>query len=118
MGSAIQFERITESDGPAFYELRRSAIRAGCVGYYTPAQIDAMFVLPAHCGRGIGGLMMRHLEDIARDSAVKLLTLDATLNAVGFYRSRGFVGEARAVYRSQRGVAVECVPMTKSLLGF
>jgi GNAT superfamily N-acetyltransferase len=158
VGSAIQFERIGERDGPAFYELRRSAIRAGCVGYYTPAQIDAwtnpltdiglqtpppehfyfakidgeivgcssldvasgridgMAVSPFHFRRGIGRAMMQHLEHIARDFGVKLLTLDASLNSVDFYRSQGFQGAVVNSYQSPRGITLECVPMSKSLV--
>lgn len=158
MGSPIQFARIAESDGPAFYELRRSAIRAACVGHYTSAQIDAwtnpltdtglqtplpehfyfakidgeivgccsldvvtgridgMAVSPSHFRRGIGQAMMRHLERIARDFGVQLLTLDASLNSVDFYRSQGFQGAVVASYQSPRGIALECVPMSKSLV--
>ena len=157
MGSPIQFERIAESDGPAFYELRRSAIRAGCVGYYTsdqihawtnplsdpglqtpvpehfyfakidgeivgccsfevaPGRIDGMAVSPSHFRRGIGRAMMQHIERIARDLGVRLLTLDASLNAVDFYRSQGFQGAVADSYQSPRGVILECVPMSKSL---
>ena len=158
MGSPIQFERIAESDGPAFYELRRSAIRAGCAGYYTPAQIEAwtnpltdiglqtplpehfyfakidgeivgccsfdvatgridgMAVSPSHFRLGIGRAMVQHLEQIARDFRVQLLTLDASLNSVDFYRSLGFQGTAVDRYQSPRGVTLECVPMSKSLI--
>jgi len=157
VGSPIQFQRIAESDGPAFYELRRSAIRAGCVGYYTPAQIDAwtnpltdmglqtplpqhfyfakidgeivgccsfdvatgridgMAVSPSHFRRGIGRAMMQHLEN-AKDFGVQLLTLDASLNSVDFYRSQGFQGAVVGSYQSPRGITLECVPMSKSLV--
>jgi GNAT superfamily N-acetyltransferase len=155
--SPIRFERIAEGEGAAFYELRRSAIRAGCVGYYTPAQIDAwtnpltdiglqtplpehfyfakidgeivgccsldvatgridgMAVSPSHFRRGIGRAMMWHLEHIARDFGVQLLTLDASLNSVDFYRSQGFQGTVVDSYQSPRGITLECVPMSKSL---
>ena len=158
MGSQLQFERVTERDVPALYELRRAAIRGGCVGHYTSAQIDAwssplsdiglqkslpehsyfakidgeivacgmldvtteridgVIVSPSHFRRGIGRAMMQHLERIARDFGVKHLMLDATLNAVDFYRSLGFQGDAMGSYHSPRGVILECVPMSKSLV--
>jgi GNAT superfamily N-acetyltransferase len=157
VGSPIQFARIAESDGPAFYELRRSAFRAGFVGYYTPAQIDAwtnpltdtrlqtpppehfylakidgeivgccsfdvatgridgMVVSPSHFRRGIGRAMIQHIERIARDFGVQLLTLDASLNSVEFYRSQGFQGAIVGSHQSPRGITLECVPMSKSL---
>ncbi len=80
-------------------------------------RIDAMFVLPAYFGRGIGQAMMRHLEAIARDHGLQNLTLDATLNAVTFYRSQGFQGDAAGTYHSPRGITLECVPMRKPLAG-
>jgi hypothetical protein len=39
--SAIRFERVAEADGPAFYELRRTAIRAGCALHYASSQLEA-----------------------------------------------------------------------------
>jgi len=157
VGSHIQIRRLGEGDGPAFFRLRRQAIRVGCAAHYPEHQlaawtdpqsdgllqdplpgdfycatiqgelvgsgmlgadtgrIEAMFVLPAHFGRGIGRAMMRHLEGIARKRAIEQLTLDATLNAVRFYRAQGFAGEARGEFRSPRGVTLECVPMSKSI---
>jgi ribosomal protein S18 acetylase RimI-like enzyme len=74
-----------------------------------------MFVLPDYFRRGIGRAMMRHLERIAREHGLKNLMLDATLNAATFYRSQGFQGDTAGTYHSPRGIALECVPMMKSL---
>ena len=159
MPAPINIERLRHTDEGAFFCLRRKAIRAGCAGYYSPAQLDewtdprsdghlpdplpeafccarmegqlvatgmldmatgevgAMFVLPEHGRRGIGRAMLHHLEGIARKNDLETIFLDATLNAVNFYRSQGFVGEARGVFHSPRGLSLECVPMTKSLKG-
>ena len=160
MDSTVQIERLAKDDGPAFFQLRRLAIRQGCSGYYPQSELEAwtdprtdgqlpsplpeefycartrgtlvasalldvstgevgaMFVLPEYFGRGIGTVMMRHLEAIAMTRALRALSLDATLNAVSFYRTQGFIGEALGVFRSPRGVVLDCVPMTKSLLAF
>jgi ribosomal protein S18 acetylase RimI-like enzyme len=157
VGSQVQFVQVTEVDVPALYELRRAGIRAGCVGHYSSAQIDAwtnplsdiglqkslpehsyfakiddeivacgmldvatgridgIIVSPSHFRRGIGRAMMQHLERVARDYGVKHLVLDASLNAVDFYRSQGFQGDAVSSYYSPRGITLECVPMFKSL---
>jgi GNAT superfamily N-acetyltransferase len=81
----------------------------------TTGRIDAVFVLPPYFGRGIATAMMQHLECIAREHGLKSLTLDATLNAVSFYRSQGFQGNATSTCQSARGIALECVPMIRPL---
>ena len=78
-------------------------------------RIDAVFVLPPYFGRGIATAMMQHLECIAREHGLKSLTLDATRNAVPFYRSQGYQGDLKSAYQSPRGVALACVPMIRPL---
>jgi GNAT superfamily N-acetyltransferase len=77
--------------------------------------VGAMFVMPTHFGCGLGKAMLQRVIEAARQRALGTLKLDSTLNAVAFYRSRGFAGEVRGVFRSPRGVTLECVPMTMSL---
>lgn len=81
----------------------------------TDGRIDAVFVLPEYMGQGIGRAMMHHLEGLARHAGLREVRLDATLNAVPFYRANGFEGEGTAVYHSSLGVSLTCVPMTKQL---
>ena len=78
-------------------------------------RIDAMFVSPSYFGRGIGRALMQHLEVIARNHGLAALSLDATLNAAGFYRSMGFRGDQRSIFHSPRDVSLECIAMTKAL---
>jgi GNAT superfamily N-acetyltransferase len=78
-------------------------------------RLDAIFVRPEMMGRGIGRQMVSFLEDIGRAADLTELTLDSTLNAAEFYRNCGFVGEAVGKYQSPRGIALDCIPMTKVL---
>jgi len=78
-------------------------------------RLDAIFVRPDMMGHGIGKQMVSFLEDIGRAAGLTKLTLDSTLNAPGFYRSCGFVGEAIGIYQSPRGITLDCIPMTKVL---
>jgi GNAT superfamily N-acetyltransferase len=80
------------------------------------ARMDAVFVHPMFFRRGIGAAIVRHLENIARAHGLQRLTLDATLNAVEFYRSVGFVGDDTRIYSSPRGLSLSCAPMTKRLM--
>ncbi len=78
-------------------------------------RIDAVFVLPAYMGRGVGRALMDHLEQLARQAGLGCIELESTLNAAAFYRALGFEGEGRATYASSLGVSLACVPMVKWL---
>lgn len=78
-------------------------------------RIDAVFVAPGHMRRGVGRALMEHLEGLAIDAGLPDIHLDATLNAVPFYRTMGFAGEGMDIYESSLGVRLPCVPMTKRM---
>jgi GNAT superfamily N-acetyltransferase len=78
-------------------------------------RIDAVFIQPAYMRHGIGGAMMEHLERLAVSAGFRDISLDATLNAISFYRTLGFEGESTVVYHSSLGVDLVCVPMVKHL---
>ncbi len=54
------------------------------------AQIRFMAIRPDKQGRGLGNLLLEHLEIIARSWQVKQLTLQARENALNFYRRNGY----------------------------
>ncbi|KAF1053595.1 MAG: hypothetical protein GAK43_01317 [Stenotrophomonas maltophilia] len=78
-------------------------------------QMEAIFVLPAFMGQGIGPQMIVHLEALARAAGLSETHLEATLNAQDFYRRCGYAGEVQAIYHSPSGLQLACVPMRKSL---
>ncbi|NWA37741.1 GNAT family N-acetyltransferase [Pseudomonas reactans] len=78
-------------------------------------EVGALFVLPECTGRGYGKAMLNHLETVARELAIEIVVLDATLNAATFYRACGYVGSEQAIYHSPSGLALACIPMTKRL---
>jgi GNAT superfamily N-acetyltransferase len=78
-------------------------------------QIDMIFVQPSHMGRRIGVEIMSYLESLAAAAGLAQMQLDATLNAVSFYRACGFVGDVVAKYESPRGISLDCIPMVKDL---
>jgi GNAT superfamily N-acetyltransferase len=79
-------------------------------------RIDAIFVLPSHMGRGVGKQIMTFLERLALKHGLGEICLESTLNAAPFYRSCGFSGDAVSIYRSPRGLSMDCVPMSKRLV--
>lgn len=76
-------------------------------------KIDGIFVHPDHMRKGIGKKLIQFLEGIALSHGLKALDLQSTLNAVPFYHSCGFEGEAVATYTTSRGITLECIPMKK-----
>lgn len=78
-------------------------------------KIDAVFVLPAYMGRGIGRALMGQMERLALDAGLDSMQLESTLNAAPFYRALGFEGESQSTYQSSLGVSLACVPMVKRL---
>lgn len=81
----------------------------------TNGEVEAVYVLPGRQGEGIGGQLLRSLDDAARAAGLKTLHLSATLNAVRFYESAAYVEEGSIVHRLPTGVELQCLRMSKEL---
>ena len=79
------------------------------------SEVDAVFVEPAQHGRGIGALLLGAVEDAARAAGRERLFLSASLNAVPFYRRKGFVAVREEMYPHRSGVEIPSVFMEKWL---
>jgi GNAT superfamily N-acetyltransferase len=95
-------------------EVKGLMVGTGMIDLVT-GKIDAVFVLPAFMGRGIGRALVSYLEALAIDAGLSEIRLESTLNAAPFYRALGFQGEGRSLYQSTLGVSLACVPMLKVL---
>lgn len=83
----------------------RSRIVGFCVGVC--GEVVAVFVDPAHVGRGVGSALLERALSLAQDGHSGSVYLESTLNAVGFYRRFGFREVKRAtVRRNQTDVPV------------
>lgn len=78
-------------------------------------EIGAISIRPDFMQRELGKRVLFFLEDLARELGLAEVCLDATLNAVDFYRRCGYIGEGSAVYQSPSGLQLACVPMVKKL---
>lgn len=78
-------------------------------------EIGAIFIHPDFMQRGLGKRVLFFLEDLARELGLTEVCLDATLNAVDFYRRCGYIGKGSAIYQSPSGLQLACVPMVKTL---
>ena len=77
--------------------------------------VEAVYVSPEVKGKGLGLMLLRKLEARARELGLDMLRLNASLNAVGFYKRAGYVAQAESKYRLASGVEIRCVPMAKEL---
>jgi N-acetylglutamate synthase-like GNAT family acetyltransferase len=82
---------------------------------YKQNEIEAVYVSPEVVRRRVGSAILRRLEERARDLGLKSLKMDASLNAVPFYRSAGYESQKGTKHRLASGVEIGCVLMTKEL---
>lgn len=67
-------------------------------GGAVPGEIHAIYVLPCRIKEGIGSLLLEHAMQIGQDGSDKVV-LESTLNAVSFYRRKGFSEVRRKLIR-------------------
>lgn len=81
-----------------------------------PSEITNVFVDPKFARRGFGSLLVNEGLHILRAAGSKKVEIEATLNAVEFYRKHGFVEINRGVWITPRGkVKIPVVFMEKEL---
>ena len=87
------------------------------VGFAVLARDDvkAVYVHPAHVGRGIGSRLLDAVEAHAADSGIPTLRLTSTLTSIGFYESRGYQRGRLAHHPVADGVVLECVEFSKQI---
>lgn len=79
------------------------------------AEVEAVYVSPEAGGHGIGLELLRKLEERAVALGLGVLRLNASLNAVPFYKRAGYVAQEESKYRLSTGLEIACVPMVKSI---
>lgn len=79
------------------------------------AKIRAFFVDPEASRRGIGSALLDHCEAEARRHGFRRAEMMATLPGKRLYEARGYIPGERVQYPVGPGVAIEFVPMSKSL---
>jgi ribosomal protein S18 acetylase RimI-like enzyme len=100
--------------GKEFFVAEEDAIILGfSVLNQESAVVEAVYVSPAAGRRGIGLELLKELEERARALGLGTLRLNASLNAVLFYKRAGYVAQEESKYRLSNGVEIACVPMVK-----
>ena len=80
------------------------------------ARIRAFFVRPGWARRGIGRALIERCETEALAHGFRSTELVATLPGHRLYRAFGYIGDECMEYQLPGGVAIEFIPMRKSLL--
>ena len=81
------------------------------------AKIRAFFIDPTAARRGIGSAILEHCETEARRHGFRRAEMMATLPGKKLYEARGYIPGERVQHPLAPGLAIEFVPMSKSLTG-
>ena len=79
------------------------------------SEIEAVYVSPDGKGQGTGMKIISALEKKALELGLRKLTLNASLNAVDFYKRAGFEALEEGKYRLNSGLEIRCMPMVKTI---
>ena len=96
------------------------------VGYCSSARLaedgelklEQLYLLAAHRGRGLGRLMLEHVERRGRDAGLRGVVLQVNKRnapAIAFYRAAGFTVRAEAVFDIGGGYVMDDFIMAKPL---
>lgn len=72
-------------------------------------------VAPAHCGQGIGRVLLGHILDHAGANGVRVMNCFSTLSAAAFYERMGFVRRAEVALTLAPGLSFPVVEMRRRL---
>jgi len=81
-------------------------------------KLEQLYLLAAHRGRGLGRLMLEHVERRGRDAGLRGLVLQVNrrnVPAIRFYRNAGFVVREEAVFDIGGGFVMDDFIMAKPL---
>lgn len=76
-------------------------------------ELEALYVEPEEVGHGVGSALLSSLEELAWRAGAQVMSLDASLNAESFYRTRGYVRLHAAKRVLTPEVQLACVRMRK-----
>jgi N-acetylglutamate synthase-like GNAT family acetyltransferase len=102
-----------EADRTEFVVYEEAGMIIG-VGAIEETHLKTIYVLPAYQGKGIGRLILKNLEQIAKDNGVKHLELNSTVNALNFYKRMGYQ-EQGFITIEKNGISVKFTKMIKHI---
>jgi len=78
--------------------------------------VICLFVSPQHIGKQYGKSLLNRVEEIAKNNSLNELFLYSTLNAAGFYRRLGYIGEEISRAPLACGLKLDSIKMSKKIL--
>jgi ribosomal protein S18 acetylase RimI-like enzyme len=73
-------------------------------------------VHPDFARQGLAKTLIEKCESEAKKSGFSKIELMSTLPGIKFYRTQGYLGEKMVEYVMPNGIAVQLLPMAKSLI--
>lgn len=107
--------RQTFDEGGQFVALQCGIVVGLGKLHLASATVNAVYVAPFAQGFGVGRTLLQTLEATAAEAGLRLLTLNATLNAESFYRAAGWLSDGLAEHLLPSGIPLPCVAMHKSV---
>jgi putative acetyltransferase len=80
------------------------------------AELRACYVAPEASRKGVGSVLVREIERVAREHGLKFLQLDSSVTAEPFYEASGYEVHERGVHVLRGGQRMACVKMRKNLV--
>jgi putative acetyltransferase len=78
-------------------------------------ELRACYVIPKAARQGVGSVLVREIEQIARAHGLAHLQLDASLTSEPFYLSLGYTVRERGEHVLNSGLTMACAKMAKRL---
>lgn len=109
-----EFFRASMAEGEVFVVAEADSRIVG-FGVLADAELRALFVDPQNTGKNIASQILEMLEQMAIEMGLRELHLKASLNAVEFYRRKGYHGEKPVGHELASGTKMACIAMSKVL---
>jgi N-acetylglutamate synthase-like GNAT family acetyltransferase len=77
--------------------------------------IHALYVHPDQIGQDVGRSLLLVMQDHARATGLRRITVEATLSSVAFFQARGFLPVRTGSKALADGTTLQCVEMEKPL---
>jgi putative acetyltransferase len=80
------------------------------------SELRAVYVAAEYGRQGVGSAILDGLETLAQDAGLSELHMDASVNAVAFYKAHGFTALEQSEHPMPSGARMACVRMRKRIV--
>jgi hypothetical protein len=132
MDQSVRIMRARVRDRQGISRAHKASIGVLCAGHYTPQEIESwiggrqpddylpgiqenIVLIAVAQDRVAGFAEMQGHDGLISTAGQEVLRLDATLNSVSFYLSRGYTLQGEGMITTRGGLTIPCVHMQKRL---